>query len=71
MPRGQRCGPFQTNRCVFSSHHKNNGQNMVHMCATCVRVMGQRNPHPECECKLAHDRQVRNGGQFGRNGHEA
>ena len=39
MPRGQPCGPFQTNRCVFS-YHKNNGQNMVHMCATCVRVMG-------------------------------
>ena len=69
MPRGQACGPYQSNRCVFTSHHQSNGQNWVHMCATCQRVTGQKNPHPECECKrkLAHDRQMRQP-QFGPRG---
>ena len=64
MPRGQPCGPYQTNRCVFNSHHQNNGHSWVHMCATCVRVTGQKNPHPECECKrkLAHERANRTQG---------
>ena len=35
MPRGQPCGPFQTNRCVFSSHHKNNGR----IWCTCVQLV--------------------------------
>ena len=52
MPRGQ------SNRCVFSSHHQSNGHSWVHMCATCLRVTGQKNPHPDCECKrrFAHER---------------
>ena len=71
MPRGLACGPFQSNRCVFSSHHQSNGQNWVHMCATCQRVTGQKNPHPECECKrkLAHDRQIRQP-QYGTRGNQ-
>ena len=60
MSRGQPCGPYQSNHCVFTSHHQSNGHSWVHMCATCLRVTGQKNPHPDCECKrrCAHERAI-------------
>ena len=66
MPRGQPCGPYQTNRCVYTSHHQSNGHSWVHMCATCVRVTGQKNPHPDSECKrrFAHERATKGAGNF-------
>ena len=61
IPRGQICALFQTNRCGFSSHHVTNGQQSVHICATCIRVTGQRNTHAERDCKnkSAHDGRVK------------
>ena len=72
MPRGPPCTPYQNNPCVFTTHHQTNGQTWVHMCATCVRVTGQRNPHPDCECKrrFSHERANRQQGSFNK-GNEA
>ena len=49
--RAKPCSPFQQGKCQHSSHHQANGQTWHHICATCIRVTGQRNPHGEINCK--------------------
>ena len=62
IPKGQPCSLFQSGRCSFARHHYSSGQQWIHVCATCIRVVGQKNLPPETECKrkFAHDN--RNGG---------
>ena len=55
--KGRPCQSFQNGRCLNPTGHFSNGQQWAHVCATCLRVSGQRNEHPETDCrrKKAHD----------------
>ena len=58
--KGTPCMLFQSGRCGFGGHHHTGGQQWSHICNTCLRVTGQRNPHPElfCKRKLSHDNRL-------------
>ena len=49
--RAQPSQAYQTGNCSQSGSHLVNGQWHQHVCATCMRVTGQQNPHKESDCK--------------------
>ena len=49
--RANPCSLFQQGKCQHNSNHQATGQLWHHICATCIRVTGQRNPHGEVNCK--------------------
>ena len=57
------CTPYQTGKCTHVASHHSNGQWLQHLCATCVRVTGQKNGHREVDCKrkALYDARVRTG----------
>ena len=67
IPSGPPCALFQSGRCGFASHHNRNGQQWVNICATCLRVRGQHNQHPDSECmrRMACDNRVNKYGGHG------
>ena len=70
IPKGQPCSLFQSGRCSYASHHYSSGEQCIHVCVTCVRVVGQKNLHAETECirKFAHDNRNDRIPQQGRQG---
>ena len=49
--KGRPYQSFQNGRCLNPTGHISNGQQWAHVCATCSRVSGQRNEHPETDCR--------------------
>ena len=55
--KGRPCAAFQTGDCTYQGGHFSSGQQWAHICATCLRVSGQRNVHNQGDCrrKKAHE----------------
>ena len=45
------CPEYQILGCTFHGEHWVNDQLMSHCCAWCIRILGQRYPHPEELCR--------------------
>ena len=55
--KGRPCAAYQTGDCTYQGGHFSSRQQWAHICATCLRVSGQRNGHNQSDCrsKKAHE----------------